>query len=142
MTPETILSEKEEKDFEEFLHNKIKDYNNDKSPHHREGRKPGSSIPLNIILRDKSGNFIGGLSASTYWEWLDIDDFYVPEEFRGKGIGTSLLQTAETIAVKRGCTRCFLSTIKYINGNPARITPTERWVTSSKNVSRGGRMSL
>jgi GNAT superfamily N-acetyltransferase len=113
LTPETIVSEKEEKEFEKFLHNKIKDYNNEKSPYHIEARKPGSFTPLNIILKDNSGNFIGGLSASTYWEWLDIDDFYIPEEFRGKGIGASLIQTAETIAVKRGCTRCFLSTFEF-----------------------------
>jgi GNAT superfamily N-acetyltransferase len=113
LVPETTISEKEESEFEEFLHNKIKDYNNDNSPYHREARKPGSSTPLNIILKDNSGNIIGGLSGSTYWDWLDIDDFYVPEEFRGKGIGASLLQTAESIAVKRGCRRCFLSTFEF-----------------------------
>ena len=98
MVPEMIILEKEEKEFEKFLHNKIKDYNNNNSLYHRKSRKPGSFTPLNIILKDNSGKFIGGLSASTYWEWLDIDDFYIPEDFRGEGIGSALLQTAETIA--------------------------------------------
>ncbi|MCP4544114.1 MAG: GNAT family N-acetyltransferase [Chloroflexi bacterium] len=110
---ETIVSEKEEKEFAEFLHEKIKEYNNLNSPHHRKARKPGSSIPLNIILKNDSGNFIGGLAASTYWQWLDIDDFYIPKEFRGKGIGASLLRTAEKIAIERECTRCFLSTFEF-----------------------------
>ena len=113
MIPETNISEKEEKAFEAFLHNKIKDYNNDYSPYHREARKPGALTPLHIILKDGSGNVIGGLSASTYWGWLDIDDFYIPEQYRGRGIGASLLHTAETIAAKRGCTRCFLSTFEF-----------------------------
>ncbi len=113
MTPETIISEKEEKEFENFLHEKIKEYNNMNSPHHREARKPGAAILLNIILKDNSGNFIGGLSASTYWQWLDVDDFYIPGEFRGQGIGASLLQMAETIAIERGCTRCVLSTFEF-----------------------------
>jgi GNAT superfamily N-acetyltransferase len=113
MVPETTISEKEESEFEEFLHNKIKDYNNEHSPYHREARKPGSATPLHIILKDDSGVFIGGLSGSTYWGWLDIDDLYLPEELRGQGIGASLLQRAESIAVERGCTRCYMSTFEF-----------------------------
>jgi ribosomal protein S18 acetylase RimI-like enzyme len=110
---ETVISEQDEQAFEEFLHNKIKAYNNIRSPYHRETRKPGSSTPLHIMLKDRSGRVVGGVAASTYWGWLDIDDFYVPEEFRGQGIGTSLLQTAETIAIDRGCSRCVLSTFEF-----------------------------
>ena len=113
MIPETIVSEKEEKEFEEFLHDKIKAYNNLVSPHHKAARKPGASIPLHILLKDDSGNLVGGLSASTYWGWMDVDDFYIVEEYRGQGIGTSVLQTAEAIAIQRGCTRCVLSTFEF-----------------------------
>lgn len=113
MALETVISEQDEKAFEELLHIKIKEFNNIHSPHHREARKPGSSIPLHIMLKDDSGQYVGGLTASTYWGWLDIDDFYLPEEFRGQGIGTSLLQTAETIAISRECTRCFVSTFEF-----------------------------
>jgi len=113
LTTETILSEKEEKEFAEFLHNKIKHFNNEKSPYHKESRKPGSSTPLHVMLKDASGNFVGGLTASTYWDWLDIEDFYIPEELRGEGVGTALLQEAESIAVKRGCKRCFLTTFEF-----------------------------
>lgn len=113
MPVETAISEKEELEFGKFLHSRIREYNNTHSSHHREVRKPGSIMPLNLILKDGEGNFIGGLSANTYWEWLEIDDFLVPEDLRGKGIGASLLQTAETIAIKRGCKRCFLSTFDF-----------------------------
>ena len=65
MTPETTISEKAEKEFEKFLHEKIKEYNNLNSPHHREARKPGAAIPLNIIMKDNSGNFIGGSGLLT-----------------------------------------------------------------------------
>ncbi len=113
VTLSETISEREEKAFEEFLHDKIIEFNNHTSPFHREARKPGSFTPLNIILEDESGNYIGGLAASTYWDWLDIDDFYVPKDLRGQGIGASLLETAEKIAVERGCTRCFLTTFGF-----------------------------
>lgn len=64
------VSENEEKEFEEFIHTKIKEFNNVESPLHREARKPGSSTPLFIMLKDDAGHILGGLSASTYWDWL------------------------------------------------------------------------
>jgi len=70
-------------------------------------------VPLNIMLKSESGEHIGGLAASTYWGWLDIDNFYLPEVLRGEGLGATLLQQAEAIAVGRGCTRCFLATFEF-----------------------------
>ncbi len=113
MIPEIIVLEKEEKIFEKFLNSKIKEYNNAKSPYHLESREPGSSLPLNIMVEDPTGNFIGGLAASTYWKWLDIDSFYIPKDLRGKGIGSSILQSAEEISIKRGCIRCFVTTFEF-----------------------------
>jgi GNAT superfamily N-acetyltransferase len=48
---------------------------------------------------------VGGLSARTYWDWLEIDDLFVPETLRGQGLGSSLLQTAEMMAIGRGARR-------------------------------------
>jgi GNAT superfamily N-acetyltransferase len=66
-----------------------------------------------IALKTDDGEIIGGLPGSTYWDWLEIDNFFIPEEFRGKGLGSSLLQRAETIAMQRGVKRCFLSTFDF-----------------------------
>ena len=113
MTPDLIISEADERDFSEFLHAQIRAYNNRSSPSHRDVRQPGAVKPLYVILKDDNGQTIGGLAASTYWNWLEIDDLYVPEELRGKGIGTTLLETAETIAVTRGVRHCFLTTFEF-----------------------------
>ena len=113
MDPEMFLSETTDIELQEFLHMKIREFNNDQSPYHRDVRKPGAITPLNLILKDKSGNFIGGLSANTYWDWIEIDDFFVSEEWRGQGIGASVLRTAEGIALKRGCKSCFLTTFEF-----------------------------
>jgi GNAT superfamily N-acetyltransferase len=37
----------------------------------------------------------------------------VPDNLRGQGIGTSLLQTAETSVTSRGARHCFLSTFEF-----------------------------
>ena len=113
MQPDTIISEKKEITFREFLKNEIKEFNNQFSPYHRRAREPGSSTPLNLILQDDSGNVIGGLSASTYWGWLDVDDLFIPNALRGQGIGASLLQTAEAIAIRRGSIRSVVSTFEF-----------------------------
>ncbi len=113
LAPGTTLSENEEKEFSEFLRTQIREFNNRQSAPHRASRQPGAITPLNLIVKDDAGSVIGGLTASTYWEWLDIDIFYLPEELRGRGLGTSLLQTAETIALERGCKRSFLTTFDF-----------------------------
>jgi GNAT superfamily N-acetyltransferase len=111
--PETIVSEKEEKEFTEFLRQQLREFNNRISPHHRQSREPGAVVPLNLMLKDESGAIIGGLTGNTFWNWLEVDKFYIPEEWRGKGLGSALLKTAETIAIQRGCKYCFLSTFGF-----------------------------
>jgi ribosomal protein S18 acetylase RimI-like enzyme len=66
--------------------------------------------PVNLIVKSKNGEIIGGLLGMTYWGWLDIDRFWVKEEHRQKGIGKELLRKAEEEAINRGCTRAHLYT--------------------------------
>ena len=110
MDTKITVSEAEESEFREFLRLKIREFNNQKSTFHRESRKPGAVVPLCLMVKNEAGEVIGGLSASTYWNWIEIEKFYFPEDLRGKGIGAALLQTAEKIAVSRGCKSCFLTT--------------------------------
>jgi GNAT superfamily N-acetyltransferase len=109
----TRLSESPEKHFAEFLHGRIKDFNDRHSAQHREARAEGTVGYLHLILEDETGAPIGGLSASLYWDWLEIVDFFVPEALRGRGIGTELLRSAEAEAARRGARHCFLSTFEF-----------------------------
>jgi GNAT superfamily N-acetyltransferase len=113
MAEEITISENEEKEFREFLLTRIREYNNEKSAYHRESRQPGRVIPLNLIVKDQAGEYIGGLLANIFWNWLEIEYLYIPQELRGKGIGTQLLQKAERIAISRGCMSCFLTTFAF-----------------------------
>lgn len=113
MAFEIAVSEGDEKEFAKLLQTRIREYNNVHSPHHLAARQPGAVKPVHVMLKDEAGQVVGGLSAHTYWDWLEIDDLFVPDNLRGRGIGTSLLQTAEAIAIGRGARHSFLTTFAF-----------------------------
>ena len=53
------------------------------------------------MLKMKKGNLLAGLVAETFGNWLEIEYLFVKEELRGLGIGSRLLQQAETEAKNR-----------------------------------------
>jgi GNAT superfamily N-acetyltransferase len=70
--------------------------------------------PLAITLRDpESGEVTGGLWGHSVVGWLYVDLLVVPETFRGQGLGTELLASAEDIARKRGCIGMWLHTATF-----------------------------
>ena len=113
MNIDITVSEAEEQAFAELLQARIRAFNTCRSPHHRAAREPGAVRPLNVMLQDGTGTVVGGLSARTYWDWLAVDDLFVPEELRGQGLGSRLLQTAEGIAARRGARHSFLTTFAF-----------------------------
>jgi GNAT superfamily N-acetyltransferase len=90
----------------------IKTLNNELSPAHREMRGTGPR-PLDLYAYDPAGQLVGGLVAETYWGWLEVLDLWLREEYRHKGLGTTLLETAEKEARLRGCNRVFLRTFSF-----------------------------
>ena len=69
--------------------------------------------PLNIGEYDESGKMIGGILGGTYWGWMYVDILWVHESHRKQGIGSKLLQTAETEAIRRGCHHVHLDTMSW-----------------------------
>lgn len=105
------LAQNEE--FSVFLKQRIRDFNNEKSSHHREKRKEGAVQPINIIVVDDDKKWIGGISAEVYWNWLEIHDFWLREDCRGKRLGSHLLDQTEAIAKEKGATKALLSTFEF-----------------------------
>ncbi len=64
---------------------------------------PYHDKPLNLYVKDDSGNVLGGLVGVTYWGWLYVDYLVVDESQRGSGLGSKLLDRAEDEALRRGC---------------------------------------
>lgn len=109
---QATLSDELENEIRISIHEQIKAFNDDISEHHRSARVTGIH-PLQIIVHDTAGNLVGGLIADTYWGWLDIDDFWLEEERRGRGLGRILLATAEQEAINRKCHNSQLKTFSF-----------------------------
>ncbi|MEM7127385.1 MAG: GNAT family N-acetyltransferase [Chloroflexota bacterium] len=99
-------------EFEKFLHEQIRSFNNIYSMPHRQVRKVGLA-PLHIIVRGHEDRIVGGIAAFTYWNWLEIDNFWLEEGHRGRGVGRDVLTLAEHEAKSRGCLRASLRTFSF-----------------------------
>ena len=86
--------------------NLIRSYN-------RSKRETAESEPLNIYVEDDSGELMAGLVAETFGNWLEIEYLFVKEGLRGQGIGSQLLQQAESEAKKRNCRFAFVNTYQF-----------------------------
>ena len=113
MTIEILLSDQEEAEFAAFLQDRIRAFNTENSPLHRSARAPGAMRPLRLLVKDAAGQALGGLCGQTYWDWLEIEYFFLPEDLRGQGLGAELLRRAESAALERGARRCFLTTFEF-----------------------------
>ena len=81
--------------------------------YNRSNREAAESEPLNIYVEDDSGELMAGLVAETFGNWLEIEYLFVKEELRGQGIGSQLLQQAESEAKKRNCRFAFVNTYQF-----------------------------
>lgn len=96
-----------------FVRDEIRSFNNRMSPPHLASRAAGAVAPLDILVRDDGGQIIGGLTADTYWDWLEINYFWLAEGLRKQGLGTRLLLAAEVEARRRGCRHVHLTTFGF-----------------------------
>ena len=69
--------------------------------------------PLGVFVRDAMGDVVGGLVGHTRWEWLYVEKLWLPDELRGRGLGSRLLRAAESRARERGCRGVYLDTFEY-----------------------------
>ena len=88
------------------IRNLIRSYN-------RSNRETAESEPLNLYVEDEHGQLLAGLVAETFGNWLEIEYLFVKEELRRQGIGTQLLQQAESEAKKRNCRFAFVNTYQF-----------------------------
>ena len=86
--------------------NLIRSYN-------RSKREAAESEPLNLYVEDDSGQVMAGLVAETFGNWLEIEYLFVKEDLRGQGIGSQLLQQAESEAKKKNCRFAFVNTYQF-----------------------------
>ena len=74
---------------------------------------PSQGRPLVVQVKDKSEVIIGGLWGYTGYGWLFTQLLVVPASLRGQGIGTNLMQLAESESITRGCDAAWLDTFEF-----------------------------
>lgn len=79
----------------------------------RRERPENRSSPLNVFALNPNGAVVGGLFAETQFSWLRIHLMATRTEWRGQGIGRSLLKKAELIARTRDCKYAYVDTMDY-----------------------------
>ena len=81
--------------------------------YNRSKREAAKSKSLSLYVEDDSGEVLAGLVAETFGNWLEIEYLFVKEDLRGQGIGSQLLQRAESEAKKRNCRYVFVNTYQF-----------------------------
>ena len=81
--------------------------------YNRSKREAAESESLNLYIEDEHGRLLAGLVAETFGNWLEIEYLFVKEDLRGQGIGSQLLQQAESEAKKRNCRFAFVNTYQF-----------------------------
>ncbi|MEH2479190.1 GNAT superfamily N-acetyltransferase [Nitrobacteraceae bacterium AZCC 2146] len=72
---------------------------------------PSGFQPLAILITDPAtGKPAGGLWGKTAYNWCFVELFVIPEQFRGRDLGSKVLAQAEDIARERGCIGLWLDT--------------------------------
>jgi GNAT superfamily N-acetyltransferase len=69
----------------------------------------------NVALRiqDTDGKAVGGLWGRAAYDWLFVEYLAIPTDLRRTGLGRTLMQKAEEIALEHGCIGVWLDTFAF-----------------------------
>jgi GNAT superfamily N-acetyltransferase len=74
---------------------------------------PSQASALAVLLKDDSGQTVGGLWGRTSYGWLFVELLFVPEALRGRRYGVGLMEAAEHAAKARNCHAVWLDTYDF-----------------------------
>jgi GNAT superfamily N-acetyltransferase len=81
---------------------------------YNEKRVASNYEPFAIRLRDTAtSEIVGGIWAQFYYDWLFVELLFVPEEERGKDVGSRLISEVEARAREKGCVGVWLDTLSF-----------------------------
>lgn len=101
-----------ESELSAYVNQGIKTYNDSKSIHHLASRNPGSKKFLSVAEYDADA-LIGGLLAQVFWQWIKIDELFIDQAYRRKGLGTKLVRKALELAANLGCHKALVYTFSF-----------------------------
>jgi len=68
---------------------------------------------LGIFVRDAHDDILAGLAGYTYAGWLFVENLWVSEAMRRRGLGREMMAQAEQRARERGCDSAYLDTFSF-----------------------------
>ncbi|RON49286.1 GNAT family N-acetyltransferase [Pseudomonas frederiksbergensis] len=74
---------------------------------------PARPEPVALLVRDDNSEILGGLYGRVFYQWLFIELLSVPEQARGQGLGTNLMEMAEELAREKECVGIWLDTFGF-----------------------------
>ncbi|VVO51280.1 GNAT family N-acetyltransferase [Pseudomonas fluorescens] len=74
---------------------------------------PSNAQLLALLIRNDNGEILGGLYGRFFYQWLFIELLSVPEQARGQGMGSKLMQMAEDLAREKECVGIWLDTFEF-----------------------------
>lgn len=73
----------------------------------------GKSELMALLVRNDQGEILGGLYGRFFYQWLFIELLSVPEQARGEGMGSKLMNMAEDLAREKECLGIWLDTFDF-----------------------------
>ena len=89
-----------------FLAERIYEFNAQATGYH-DGRLIAGCV------RSDAGEVIAGYNGHTWGGYCEVSFLWVHEQYRGRGIGTQLLRSAEAEATASGCAQVVLTTHSF-----------------------------
>ena len=71
------------------------------------------SKDLHLFARRPDGQIVGGLFGDVSWGWLHVSVLWVDDDYRRRGLGTALMDRAESEAISIGVQQAFLETTDF-----------------------------
>jgi GNAT superfamily N-acetyltransferase len=75
--------------------------------------QPGNWKDFLVSAKDTGGNLIGGIKGHSHWDWLFISHLWVSDDQKGQGLGSLLMERAESLGKERGCQNAWLDTYSF-----------------------------
>lgn len=69
--------------------------------------------PLACHARNDAGIVVGGFVGRTWGACAELQQIWVDDGWRGRGLGSALLARFEAMAASRGCTLAYLDTFSF-----------------------------